>query len=79
METKAVIINTNAINELIAIRRDNYLRDPRQIVSDYNNENKNIDDYNGRQLLEMIQNANDESDTNSSIYQIRNQNAFSCK
>ena len=65
METKAVIINTNAINELIAIRRDNYLRDPRQIVSDYNNENKNIDDYNGRQLLEMIQNANDESDTNS--------------
>ena len=56
-------INTKAINELIAIRRDNYLRDPRQIVSDYNNEIKNIDDYNGRQLLEMIQNANDESDT----------------
>lgn len=56
-------ITRQDIEELIASRREEYLRTPLRIVEDYNNENKNIEEYNGRQLLEMIQNANDESDT----------------
>ena len=51
------------ISELISRRKEIYLKDPLQIVENFNNENKNVDEYNGRQLLEMIQNANDESDT----------------
>lgn len=57
-------ITNKKIEQLVKVRRENYLNDPLQIVADYNNEHKNIDEYNGRQLLEMIQNANDESDTN---------------
>lgn len=56
-------IDNNAIKNLIKGRRKEYLQSPLRIVEDYNNENKIIDDYNGRQLLEMIQNANDECDT----------------
>lgn len=56
-------IDNTSIQELINSRRKEYLLTPLRIVEDYNNENKNIDEYNGRQLLEMIQNANDESDT----------------
>lgn len=56
-------IDNTAISDLIELRRKEYLQAPLRIVEDYNNENKNIDEYNGRQLLEMIQNANDESDT----------------
>ncbi|WP_127136842.1 hypothetical protein [Flagellimonas oceanensis] len=56
-------IDNKAIKELIKGRRREYLQSPLRIVEDYNNENKNIDEYNGRQLLEMIQNANDECDT----------------
>ncbi|SIQ92882.1 DUF3883 domain-containing protein [Maribacter ulvicola] len=56
-------IDNSAIKDLIKLRRKEYLQAPLRIVEDYNNENKNIEEYNGRQLLEMIQNANDESDT----------------
>jgi len=56
-------IDNKAIKELIKGRRKEYLQSPLRIVEDYNSENKNIDEYNGRQLLEMIQNANDECDT----------------
>lgn len=62
IEEKATI-NNAAIEDLIKVRKEEYLQAPLRIVEDYNNENKNIDEYNGRQLLEMIQNANDESDT----------------
>lgn len=60
---QSIAIDSEKIEKLIETRRENYLNDPLQIVADYNNEHKNIDEYNGRQLLEMIQNANDESDT----------------
>lgn len=64
METKTITkVNNSDIRELVKKRKNTYLNDPLQIVADYNNEGKNIDEYNGRQLLEMIQNANDESDT----------------
>lgn len=63
LNTVITYIDNTAIEDLIKVRREEYLRSPLRIVEDYNNENKNIDEYNGRQLLEMIQNANDESDT----------------
>jgi hypothetical protein len=62
-ETLIKEVDNTAIEDLIKIRREEYLNSPLRIVEDYKNENKNIDEYNGRQLLEMIQNANDESDT----------------
>lgn len=62
-ETLIKEVDNTAIEDLIKIRREEYLNSPLRIVEDYKNENKNIEDYNGRQLLEMIQNANDESDT----------------
>lgn len=40
---------------------NNYIRKPLRIVSDYNNEVEKTNDYNGRQLLEMLQNADDEA------------------
>ena len=56
-------ITNDDILDLIKVRRHTYLNDPLEIVAHYNSEIKNIDEYNGRQLLEMIQNANDECDT----------------
>ncbi|MBK9300609.1 MAG: hypothetical protein IPN14_08380 [Bacteroidetes bacterium] len=61
--SNALTIANQDILDLIAKRRDIYIKDPLLIVEHFNNENKIIDEYNGRQLLEMIQNANDESDT----------------
>ncbi|MET3289286.1 UNVERIFIED_CONTAM: hypothetical protein ABID98_001856 [Brevibacillus sp. OAP136] len=49
-------------NELENIRQT-YIKTPARIVSDYNNEVEKIKDYNGRQLLEMLQNADDESES----------------
>lgn len=47
------------IEELLKTREEIYLRDPTLIVQDYNSEKKMVDEYDGRQLLEMLQNAND--------------------
>jgi hypothetical protein len=60
IETTKQTVSNKDILKLIETRENTYLNDPLQIVADYNNENKNITDYVGRQLLEMIQNANDE-------------------
>jgi len=76
------------IFDLIKQRRNTYLNEPLSIVEHFNNENKNIDEYDGRQLLEMIQNANDECVTfktkkvlikleNNSLLIANNGNAFS--
>ncbi|TDD99759.1 sacsin N-terminal ATP-binding-like domain-containing protein [Flavobacterium cellulosilyticum] len=51
------------ILELIQQRRSTYLNEPLSIVEHFGIENSIVDEYTGRQLLEMIQNANDESDT----------------
>lgn len=53
------VANKDILN-LIQQRRNTYINEPLSIVEHFNNENKNIDEYDGRQLLEMIQNANDE-------------------
>lgn len=47
------------IEDLLETREEIYLRDPNLIVQDYNSEKKMVDEYDGRQLLEMLQNAND--------------------
>ena len=45
--------------EQINTTKDVYLRDPNRMFSEYNGEKENVKNYNGRQLLEMLQNAED--------------------
>ena len=47
------------IEQLIAKRRLEYLNSPDRIIEDYENEQARIEEYNGRQLLELLQNADD--------------------
>lgn len=51
------------IEEKLALLKRNYLDEPENISRDFNIENKEIEGYNGRQLLEMLQNADDEANT----------------
>ena len=39
--------------------KEKYLRNVIDLISDYNNENKTRDDYKGRQIYELLQNADD--------------------
>ena len=48
------------IQQAIASRIKEYHNDSNRMVADYNAERQHVDDYNGRQLLELIQNADDE-------------------
>jgi len=48
------------INNLAQQQIELYIEQPSRMLSDYQRERRNIDDYNGRQLLELIQNADDE-------------------
>jgi hypothetical protein len=45
--------------ELAASQIDNYLRQPEELVSHFNREVSALDGYRGRQLLELLQNADD--------------------
>lgn len=47
------------IEKEISIIRENYLRSALAILSDFNNENKTKLDYKGRQIYELLQNADD--------------------
>lgn len=49
------------INEEISKIRDKYLRSANEIVRDYNDEDKLKKDYSGRQIYELLQNADDEA------------------
>ena len=53
------------IKELLAIRRGIYSADPRIIIEDYRKEQEKIDEYNGRQLLELLQNADDAAESST--------------
>jgi len=57
----------NSLTEIImnelSTRKRHYIESPYSIIEHYNSEQKNIEAYNGRQLLEMIQNADDASVT----------------
>lgn len=68
------------LNHEIQKTKDLYLTDYRRMVSYYNQEKATIKDYNGRQLLELIQNADDSGsskviikiDSNKNILSISN-------
>ena len=47
------------ILDLLKTRKEIYEKDPRYIIEDYRKEQEKIDEYNGRQLLELLQNADD--------------------
>jgi len=50
------------IEKQLSNRKKEYLTSPPSILRDYNIERENIQAYNGRQLLEMLQNADDASE-----------------
>ncbi len=49
----------NFIEEELQKRKVDYQSSPRYLLEHYNHEKENIEAYNGRQLLEMLQNADD--------------------
>jgi len=51
------------IESILEKRRKTYLDDSNIIIENYRNEIEKIEEYNGRQLLEMLQNADDEAVT----------------
>lgn len=51
------------ITDELALRFKHYSEDPASIIEHFNIEQQNIQTYNGRQLLEMLQNADDASGT----------------
>lgn len=53
---------TKFIEDELALRSKHYREDPASIIEHYNIEQQNIQTYNGRQLLEMLQNADDASE-----------------
>ena len=53
------------IEDELAVRFKHYKEDPASIIEHYNIEEQNIQTYNGRQLLEMLQNADDASESAS--------------
>jgi hypothetical protein len=51
------------IEDELALRKKHYSEDPASIIEHFNIEQQNVQTYNGRQLLEMLQNADDASET----------------
>ncbi len=49
----------NSINTLIAENHKTYADAPKRVVADYNREVELTKEYNGRQILELLQNADD--------------------
>ena len=47
------------ITSKLATRKQHYIEDAASMIEHYNIEQQNIQSYNGRQLLEMLQNADD--------------------
>ncbi|WP_296593225.1 DUF3883 domain-containing protein [Methylophaga sp.] len=55
------------LEEAIEEQVETYKSKPKRMISDYNREKQNIADYNGRQLMELIQNADDQGADKVSI------------
>src|SRR5690554_6105911 len=51
------------IEDKLALQKKHYREDPASIIEHFNIEQQNIQTYNGRQLLERLQNADDASET----------------
>ena len=60
----------------IEIRKEIYKKSPSDMRSAYNREEKTTKDYNGRQLLELLQNADDEQSTEVLIHLYTNENVL---
>ncbi|AXG70815.1 hypothetical protein KORDIASMS9_03061 [Kordia sp. SMS9] len=58
-ETDTVLIDKPAVDQLIANAIDVYQKSPKRVIADYTSEKQYTADYNGRQLLELLQNADD--------------------
>jgi len=54
----SAIINEQ-VEELLEKRRENYLREPERIQSDYTAERTTVGEYHGREILELLQNCID--------------------
>ena len=50
----------NYIEQCLCVMKEGYRNDPNRINSDYNKETESIQSYHGRELLELLQNADDE-------------------
>ncbi|MCU7614833.1 DUF3883 domain-containing protein [Chryseobacterium sp. GMJ5] len=79
-------LNKQGIEEEIKTRTETYRNDPPILLSGYNQEKQTVQDYEGRQLLELMQNADDaksdilriELDTANCVLSIKNNgDAFS--
>jgi len=53
----------DAILKEIGTSKETYKSSPYRMVADYNREIETEKEYNGRQLLELLQNADDEQST----------------
>ncbi|MGN6603575.1 MAG: sacsin N-terminal ATP-binding-like domain-containing protein, partial [Ginsengibacter sp.] len=51
------------IKDQLDKRKQDYLSSPEYLIEHYNSEKENVEAYNKRQLLEMLQNADDASET----------------
>lgn len=47
------------IEERVKIRKNTYTQEPSQLIASHNRERSHVRDYHGRELLELIQNADD--------------------
>lgn len=73
-------LNEAGINELIERYKKTYTDNPSILISGYNQEKQTVADYNGRQILELMQNADDaksdiikiELDTENSLLTVSN-------
>src|SRR5690606_25808106 len=52
-------LTKEGIEEEIIVRTETYRNDPPILLSGYNQEKQTVQDYEGRQLLELMQNADD--------------------
>ncbi len=58
-KTEFIMTEIEKIEKEIRDVNEKYLRNVIDLISDYNNENKTKDDYKGRQIYELLQNADD--------------------
>ena len=71
---KSTVINKQ-VEELLEKRRENYLREPERIQSDYTAERTTVGEYHGREILELLQNCidampDDNTQPDDTVFQI---------
>lgn len=71
---ESTIINKQ-VEELLEKRRENYLREPERIQSDYTAERTTVGEYHGREILELLQNCidampDDNTQPDDTVFQI---------